>query len=194
MAQIGSRLCYKPCQYYTKCEKAPTQLEGNGDDQVTFLAVMESECRAKTKMCAAAVIDDTTARDAIDGCAIPQFNGPPQFGFPECLRPSFAPIVEDQGLLCQWALAFQEYDFDIIYHKGLLNSNADALSQREDAGETDQVAITVASHSPRKLWSAQQEDAVTKQISKALSESHHRPRTQAWRKPHYSAMANNGPN
>ena len=33
-----------------------------------------------------------------------------------------------EGLLCRWALALQEYDFDIVYRKGLLNSNADTLS------------------------------------------------------------------
>ena len=33
------------------------------------------------------------------------------------------------GLLCHWALAIQEYDFQIYYRKGSLNSNADALSR-----------------------------------------------------------------
>ena len=75
--------------------KPPPKLEGNGDDQVAFLVVMASECQPKTKMCAAAAIDDTTAWDAIDECAIPQFGGSPHFEFPECPRPSLAPIVEE---------------------------------------------------------------------------------------------------
>ncbi len=33
-----------------------------------------------------------------------------------------------EGLLCRWALALQEFDFDIVYREGSLNSNADALS------------------------------------------------------------------
>ena len=31
--------------------------------------------------------------------------------------------------LCRWALAMPEYDFQIVYRKDTLNSNADALSQ-----------------------------------------------------------------
>ena len=34
-----------------------------------------------------------------------------------------------EGLLCRWALALQEYDFKIVYWKGTLNTNADALSR-----------------------------------------------------------------
>ncbi len=31
-----------------------------------------------------------------------------------------------EGLLCRWALALQEYEFDIVYRKGIVNNNADA--------------------------------------------------------------------
>ena len=34
-----------------------------------------------------------------------------------------------EGLLCQWALAMQEFDFVIKYRKGCQNGNADALSR-----------------------------------------------------------------
>lgn len=48
-----------------------------------------------------------------------------------------------QGMLCRWALAMQEFDFNISYRKGLLNSNADALSRPSFQDETP-VAITVS--------------------------------------------------
>ena len=35
---------------------------------------------------------------------------------------------KSEGLLCRWALAVQEYDFSIVYRKGVSNGNADALS------------------------------------------------------------------
>ena len=35
-----------------------------------------------------------------------------------------------EGLLCRWALAMEEYNFQIVYRKGTLNGNADALSRR----------------------------------------------------------------
>ena len=34
-----------------------------------------------------------------------------------------------KGLLCRWALAMQEFDFIIKYHKGCHNANADALME-----------------------------------------------------------------
>ena len=33
-----------------------------------------------------------------------------------------------EGLLCRWALAIQEFSFEIVYRKGSTNGNADALS------------------------------------------------------------------
>ena len=34
-----------------------------------------------------------------------------------------------EGMLCQWSLAIQEYDFKIVYRKGSSHSKADALSR-----------------------------------------------------------------
>ena len=36
---------------------------------------------------------------------------------------------EDEGRLCRWALALQEFDFEIKYRRGSSNGNADALSR-----------------------------------------------------------------
>ncbi len=58
----------------------------HANEPEAFLVVLESERQAKIKMCAVAAVEDATARDTIDECAIPQFGGPPRFEFPECPR------------------------------------------------------------------------------------------------------------
>ena len=54
-----------------------------------------------------------------------------------------------EGLLCRWALAIQEYDFQIEYKKG---SNADALSRRSVG------AITHAGQPLDDMRKAQRDD------------------------------------
>ena len=55
-------------------------------------------------------------------------------GRPFLLNTDHAPLQwlsaqKMEGMLCRWALALQEYDFKILYCKGSLNTNADALSR-----------------------------------------------------------------
>ena len=48
-----------------------------------------------------------------------------------------------EGLLCRWALAIQEFSFEIVYRKGMTNGNADALSRRRGPDrETLHAALT----------------------------------------------------
>ena len=47
-----------------------------------------------------------------------------------------------EGILCRWALAMQEFSFEISYCKGSLNGNADALSRCIDCGEVDTADVT----------------------------------------------------
>lgn len=48
-----------------------------------------------------------------------------------------------EGMLCRWALAMQEFTFDISYRNGSLNGNADALSRRA-TGRNPEVEDTTA--------------------------------------------------
>jgi len=61
-----------------------------------------------------------------------------------------------EGMLCRWALAIQEYDFHIVYWKGSLNANVDALSRTNNTPR----AITLATPHPSTtdLHSAQLAD------------------------------------
>ena len=48
-----------------------------------------------------------------------------------------------EGLLARWALAIQEYDFHIVYHKGQQNNNSNALSRKAHRS-LDVTAVSVA--------------------------------------------------
>ena len=50
-----------------------------------------------------------------------------------------------EGMLCHWALAMQEYDFQIVHRKDTLNANADALS-RCNRSDTHSCAVISCSH------------------------------------------------
>ena len=68
-----------------------------------------------------------------------------------------------EGLLCRWALAMEEYNFDIVYRKGTLNVNADALS-RWPHSPPMQVAMTSATHQLTDIQQAEQSDPALSQI------------------------------
>ena len=88
-----------------------------------------------------------------------------------------------QGMLCRWALAMQEFDFEISYRKGILNGNADALSRRgtRDMSMTeDTTAATVLTQPYDVLREAQQKDDIIKTILHALSVSKSCPTAKEW--------------
>ena len=62
-----------------------------------------------------------------------------------------------EGMLCRWALAMQEYDFQIVHRKGSLNTNADSLSLLH----TSPCAVTLAllDYYTPDVRKAQQEDS-----------------------------------
>ena len=74
-----------------------------------------------------------------------------------------------EGMLCRWALAMQEFSFDISYRKGSLNGNADALSRRIDSGEVDTAAVTTTEVSLAEIRAAEQGDEVIGKIYHLLS-------------------------
>ena len=83
-----------------------------------------------------------------------------------------------EGMLCRWALAIQEYDFQILYRKGSLNANADALSRLH----TLPCAVTMAMphYSVPALCTAQQEDSWISKVLQAHLHSHNPPKGQEW--------------
>ena len=79
-----------------------------------------------------------------------------------------------EGLLCRWALAMEEYSFYIVYRKGTLNGNADALSHRPHSPPM-QVAMTSATHQLTDIQQAQQSDPALSQIHHTLLHSQNKP-------------------
>ena len=76
-------------------------------------------------------------------------------------------VQKMEGLLCRWALAMGEYDFDIVYRKGTLNGNADALSCPPPSIPTP-VAMTSTRKQITNVQQVQQNDPVFYQIYQAL--------------------------
>ena len=57
-------------------------------------------------------------------------------------------------MLSGWALDLPKYNFQILYHKGVLNANVDALSRLESCSLT----LTLLNYSTAGLQTAQQVD------------------------------------
>ena len=84
-----------------------------------------------------------------------------------------------EGMLCRWALAMQEYDFEIVYRRGSLNANADSLSRQVPSCAT---ALAMTPHPPAELRISQQADQTTSKLLAARSHSNTPPRGHEWRK------------
>ena len=103
-------------------------------------------------------------------------------GHPFQLMTNHAPLQwlsaqKMEGLLCHWALAMQEYNFNIVYRKGTLNSNADVLSHLL----TSTVAMTSARKQTTTIVQAQQDDPILNQIYHALLHSKEKPTDTRWK-------------
>ena len=85
-----------------------------------------------------------------------------------------------EGLLCRWALTLQEYSFTIVYRKGILNGNADSLSQCENVSTAATFcSIGIPLHT---LQEAQRNDPVTSTVYNHLSVSREKPTDKKWSK------------
>ena len=84
-----------------------------------------------------------------------------------------------EGMLCQWALVIQEFDFDISYRNGSLNSNADALSSRDQPSPAT-TALTTTIEPLVNLVQCQQNDPVTKKLYDTLL-SYSTPSGKSWK-------------
>ena len=91
-----------------------------------------------------------------------------------------------------WALGIQEYDFEIIYRKGRLNANADALSRCAATNDTLCAATLVMPHySIDELRKAQEADEVTSKLLQCCSIPKPRLKGPEWNRPplqHYRQL------
>ncbi|KAL5466932.1 hypothetical protein EMCRGX_G031095 [Ephydatia muelleri] len=78
-----------------------------------------------------------------------------------------------EGRLCRWALALQEFDFEIKYRRGSANGNADALSRvpavEVEAGDTCSATLITPELTTDRIRKEQQKDAVLQQVTKHLT-------------------------
>ena len=87
-----------------------------------------------------------------------------------------------EGLLARWALAIQEYDFTITYHKGQNNGNADALSRKAHTAATTQLHLLT-----EELRQQQFNHPIVQQIYEALSQKQSAPpHNSVWHTHPYS--------
>ena len=95
-----------------------------------------------------------------------------------------------EGILCRWAIALQEYTYTILYRKGTLNGNADALSRRADPKKSPAAATAVQTNMTMEgIRCAQQQDDITKHLMEDLKATNplskpHRQQLQPWRDTH----------
>jgi len=75
---------------------------------------------------------------------------------------------EMEGLLCRWALAVQEYSFQIVYCKGSLHANVDALSRSPLHTSSKSAAMTSVQNLTVCIKDAQKSDLVFQKIYQTL--------------------------
>lgn len=83
-----------------------------------------------------------------------------------------------EGMLCRWALAMQEYDFQIVHRKGSLNTNADALSCLHISPCA--VTLAIPNYYPSDIQTAQQQDTTISKVLQAKLHSSTPPKGQQW--------------
>ena len=82
-----------------------------------------------------------------------------------------------EGMLCRWALALQEYDYEVVYRKGAANINADALSRCS----INTVTTVTQRNSFMELKHAQQDDPIVSILRKVKLNSSQLPCGRNWK-------------
>ena len=78
-----------------------------------------------------------------------------------------------EGRLCRWALALQEFDFEIKYRRGSSNANADALSRvpaiQIETSELCSATLITSELTTHRILEEHERDAVLQQIIQHLT-------------------------